>query len=112
MINFFIKDVEETETTNDESLPCYDEVRPVIENVTADIVPFESLVTINTRNDIDYTPPIIDDDLPEDDASEVDEVFREQNYADEDEEDYVTMIQDSVANVSTEEIPEVPTSYM
>lgn len=66
-------------------------------------------MTINARNDIDYTPPIIDDDLPEDDASEVDEVFREQNYADEDEEDYVTMIQDSVANVFTEEIPEVPT---
>lgn len=101
--------MEETVTTEEESVPCDAKVRPVIENVTAEFVPFETLVTINARNDINYIPPIIDNDLLEDDASEVDEVYREQNYADEDEEEhYVTMIQDSVASIFTEEIPEVP----
>lgn len=97
-------------TTEEESVPsCDAEVRPVIENVTAEFVPFETLVTINARNDINYIPPIIDNDLSEDDASEVHEVYREQNYADEDEEEhYATMIQNSVASIFPEEIPEVP----
>lgn len=97
-------------TTEEESVPsCDAEVRPVIENATAEFVPFETLVTINARNDINYIPPIIDNDLSEDDASEVHEVYREQNYADEDEEEhYATMIQNSVASIFPEEIPEVP----
>lgn len=47
-------------------------------------------MTINARNDVDYTPGIVDDDLPEDDASEVDVFYGKQNLADE-EEHYATM---------------------
>lgn len=47
--------------------------------------------------DINYTPPIIYIDLPEDGDSKVDRVFGEQNFADEEEDLYVTTIRFSEA---------------
>jgi hypothetical protein len=57
---------------SEENSSC-DEAARINDNCTVQFKPSDTFVTMNERNDVNYIPPIFDDDLSGDDISDFDE---------------------------------------